>query len=177
MDPAHPDAGTPVRINLGCGDRYADGWHNVDHAGSPHRRDETVDLTGPLPWPAGTIQLAYAGHLLEHLTIDQCVWLLAELRPCMATDGQLLVVGPDLDRARTLAAAGVLDVTLESLQFGAHRWPGDEHQWECTPGLILDMLEATGWSGVHEVSMHDVGAVWPVADRRPVWQCAVKARP
>lgn len=166
-----------MKLNLGAGDRYADGWHNVDWPGSPHTKDETVDLTGPLPWPAGTIQLAYAGHVLEHLTLDQCLHLLAALRPCLTVDGTLLVVGPDLDRARTLAAAGTLDVTLESLQYGAHRWPGDEHQWECTPRLVEQLLTAAGWQGIHEVPIGDVDAVWPVADRRPVWQCAVKARP
>lgn len=168
-----------MKLNLGCGDRYADGgWHNVDHSGSPHRKDETVDLAGPLPWPAGSVEYAYVGHLLEHLSLDDCHRLLANLRPCMAPDdGQVLIVGPDLDRARTLAAAGALDVTLESLQFGAHRWPGDEHQWECTAGIVVHLLTAAGWTGIHEVPMGDVEAVWPVADRRPVWQCAVKARP
>lgn len=166
-----------MKINLGCGDRYANGWHNVDHAGSPHRKDATIDLTGPLPWPVGSLQLVYAGHLLEHLSLDECRFLLDRLRPCVAVDGGLMVVGPDLDRARTLAAAGVLDVSLESLQCGAHRWPGDEHQWECTPGVIVDLLTATGWQGIVEVPIGEVPAVWPVADRRPIWQCAVTARP
>lgn len=166
-----------MKINLGAGDRYADGWTNVDWPGSPHRKDETVDLTGPLPWEPGTVELAYAGHLLEHLSLDDCLRLLTNLRPCMTPVGALMVVGPDLDRARTLAAAGALDVTLDSLTQGAHRWPGDQHLWECTPRIVEDLLTAAGWRGIHEVLIGDVGAVWPVADRGPQWQCAVSARP
>lgn len=172
-----PGSGGLVRVNLGCGDRYAGGWHNVDHAGSPHRKDATVDLTGPVPWAPGTIKLAYAGHILEHLTIDQCVKLLADLRPCMAFDGTLMIVGPDLNRARLLAEVGKLDVTLDSLQFGGHRWPGDEHRWECIPEIIIEMLTATGWQNISEFSIGNVPAIWPVADRGPVWQCAVQANP
>ena len=166
-----------MNINLGAGDRYADGWTNVDWPGSPHRKDETVDLTGPLPWEPGSVELAYAGHVLEHLTLDDCHHLLTHLRPCMALDGALLVVGPDLDRARTLLAAGALDVTLDSLLYGADRWPGDQHLWECTPDIIVELLTATGWQGIHEVGIGEVDAVWPVADRGPIWQCAIGARP
>jgi len=166
-----------MRVNLGCGDRYQPGWHNVDHAGSPHQKDDTIDLTGSLPWAVGTIELTYAGHVLEHLTLDECHTLLANLRPCMAPEGILMIVGPDLDRARTLLAVGALDVTLESLQFGGHRWPGDEHRWECLPVVIEDLLTATGWRDITEIGIKNVPAMWPVADRRPVWQCAIQAKP
>ncbi len=166
-----------MNLNLGCGDRYQPGWHNVDHAGSPHQKDETVDLTEPLPWAQAIVEHAYAGHVLEHLTLDECHHLLTNLRPCMTTDGVLMVVGPDLNRAGTLAAAGVLDVPIESLQFGAHRWPGDEHRWECTPEVITKLLVAAGWQKVEEIGIADVPSLWPVADRRPIWQCAVEARP
>ena len=164
-------------MNLGCGDRYAAGWWNVDHAHSPHQKDAIVDLTQLLPWPVNSIELAYAGHVLEHLTLDECHMLLTNLRPCMMLTGSLMVVGPDLNRAYALAEVGALDVTIDSLVYGASRWVGDEHQWSCTPNVIIDLLTATGWEGITEVPIGEVDLVWPVADRGPVWQCAVKARP
>jgi predicted SAM-dependent methyltransferase len=165
-----------VKVNLGCGDRYAADWWNVDHAGSPYRKDATVDLTGPLPWTPSSISHVYAGHVLEHLTVQQCLDLLHRLRPLMTLNGQIMVVGPDLDRARAMLAAGTLDVTLDSLRFGGNRWPGDQHQWECEPLLLADMLKTTGWVDVTEILIGEVPDLWPVADRRPVWQCAVHAR-
>jgi predicted SAM-dependent methyltransferase len=165
-----------MRLNLGCGDRYADGWWNVDFAGSPHRKDEEVDLrTNLLPWVG--VELAYAGHLLEHLYVDEVLVLLSTLRGCMAHDGELMVVGPDVILAQGMATAGTLDVTMESLTNGGHRWHGDEHRWHCTTWAVEALLRAAGWSQVTRVGIANVPAFWPVADRGPQWQCAVSARP
>jgi hypothetical protein len=165
-----------VKVNLGCGDRYAEGgWWNVDHAGSPHRKDETVDLRGDLPWSTSSITHVYAGHVLEHLTLDACHRLLAQLLHRMVPGGQIMVVGPDLFRAQAMAEAGTLDVTMDSLRYGADRWDGDRHLWECNPEIIIALLIDAGWTGIVEVGIENVPDFWPVADRRPLWQCAVSA--
>ena len=175
-EPAVDQPGAAVRVNLGAGDMPADGWVDVDHEGCPYPRDETVDLTGPLPWADGSVDLVYAGHVLEHLSVEDCHRLLVDLRRCMRPGGQLMVVGPDLDRAEAMAAVGTLDVTLQSLRFGASRWPGDEHRWECTSTLVMQMLTEAGWIDIVDVPIQDVPPPWPVA-YRPLWQCAVSARP
>jgi predicted SAM-dependent methyltransferase len=164
-----------MKINLGAGDQYADGWHNVDH-GSPHRKDEDVDLTGPLPWAENSIDCIYAGHVLEHLTQEECVALLERLHPLMKPGGELMVVGPDVRIAEQMAQQGTLDVTLDSLKYGAGRWSGDVHRWECTSRGLQDLLETAGWQEVTELSINDVPAMWPVAYRGPQWQCAVHAK-
>lgn len=164
-----------MKINLGCGDRYAPGWHNVDFAGSPHPKDETIDLrTNALPWVG--IELVYAGHLLEHLYVDEVLVLLETVRTCMALDGELMVVGPDVLLAQGMAVAGTLDVTMESLTDGGHRWHGDEHKWHCTTWAVEKLLQVSGWQQVTRVGINNVPDLWPVADRRPQWQCAVSAR-
>lgn len=162
-----------MMVNLGSGDWYQHGWHNVDHALSPHRRDETVDLAGELPWPPGSITDVYAGHVLEHLTREQCAKLLAELRPLMVPGGRIMVVGPDLDKARALGIGP--SHTLDELRFGSNRWPGDLHQWECTTARVMDLLSAAGWSDVTDVGINQVDPLWPVVDREPQWQLAVSA--
>ena len=166
-----------MRINLGCGDRYADGWVNVDHVASPYRVDQTVDLTGPLPWRVTSIEYVYAGHVLEHLTVQDALNLLERLRPLMVHGGQIMCVGPDVVRGAAMAAAGTLEdwVTLDLLNYGGHRWPGDEHQWACEAAVLLDMLKETGWVDVAEIPIGEVPALWPVVDRGPAWQCAVGA--
>lgn len=174
-----------MRVNLGCGDRYADGWVNVDHAGSPHPKDQVVDLasvaTGdPLPWSAGSVTHVYAGHVLEHLPVAACLDLLELLLPCMVPGGEIMVVGPDVTKAEAMIKAGTFDFrwghTLESLRFGGHRWLGDEHRWDCTTGMVEHMLTSAGWADVTDVGIEHVPAMWPVADRAPLWQCAVSAK-
>lgn len=166
-----------MRLNLGCGDRYAEGWHNVDHAGSPHRRDETVDLREPLPDAWTGITHVYAGHVLEHLRVGEVLRLLDRLRARTKTGGHLLVVGPDVLVAEAMEQAGTLDVTLDSLRYGAQRWPGDEHRWECSVGDVSALLAVTGWTWVKPIPIGEVNEEWPVADRSPTWQCAVLASP
>lgn len=164
-----------MKLNLGCGDRYAPGWHNVDRADCPHRKDEAWDLRNPLPWSGVTH--AYAGHILEHLRIGDALVLLERLLAGMAPDGELMVVGPDVIRAQAMLDGGQnIGVTLDSLKYGASRWPGDEHRWECAELDVMIMLRLTGWKVEPRMTINDVPAMWPVADRRPQWQCAVGAR-
>lgn len=163
-----------MKLNLGNGNIYVQGWHNVDHALSPHPRDETVDLTGALPWKPASIVHVYAGHVLEHLTQDQCLKLLTNLLPCMAKFGKIMVVGPDMELARAM------DVTpwhtLDEIIHGGRRWPGDEHQWECTTDAVMELLNQAGWQKITNVGITNVDSWWPVADRGPRWQLAVTAR-
>jgi predicted SAM-dependent methyltransferase len=177
MDHPIPGPGDTMKpwLNLGCGDRYAPGWWNVDH-GCPLRKDEDVDLDGPLPWAPGLVDLVYMGHLLEHLTLGQGLRLLERLLPCMTETGVLMVVGPDVPKARAMARAGTLDVTLDELRLGAHRWPGDEHQWECDPSKVMEMLIDADWQEVTGLPIGKVPDMWPVADRGPAWQFAITAR-
>lgn len=163
-----------MRLNLGCGDRYASGWWNVDRADMPFPKDEAFDLrTGELPWR--DLEYVYAGHVLEHMFVDEVIVLLLSLRDCMAPEGELMVVGPDVVCAREMAEAGTLGVTMESLENGGHRWPGDEHRWHCTKRAVKSLLLSTGWTPT-AVGIANVPEFWPVADRGPQWQCAVSAR-
>lgn len=164
-----------MKLNLGCADWYTPGWVNVDHE-APFHVDEVVDLRGELPWAHGSVTHVFAGHLLEHMPVAEGEALLRRLLPCMVPGGEIVVVGPDVVRAQAMAEAGTLDVTMESLHHGAHRWPGDEHHWDATPGETERMLRDAGWAGVYEIPWTDVPEFWPIADRRPVWQFAVYAR-
>lgn len=166
-----------MKLNLGCGDRYVENWTNVDY-GSPHRMDQNVDLTGPLPWGLHAISQVYAGHLFEHLTPNACFELATRLHQCMVLGGVLVAVGPDIEVTERMIVAGTFDYTyhsLESLRNGAHRWPGDEHQWETTGVAVAELLRAAGWSSVHQIELADLDDDWPVADREPLWQYAIKA--
>jgi hypothetical protein len=166
-----------MRVNLGCGDRYARGWVNVDHSGMPHRADIRLDLRNPLPWASGTLEKVYAGHLFEHLRVHEVITLLERLRPCVAEGGEMLVVGPDVDVALGMQVAGELDVTLDSLKYGADRWSGDVHRWEWSAPAQECLMRVTGWSDICQIPWHTVPDEWPIAERGPRWQRAVLARP
>lgn len=57
----------PTMLNLGCGDDYRDGWHNVDIS-SAVNPDETVNLNEfPWPFPSDHYSHIEARHIFEHL--------------------------------------------------------------------------------------------------------------
>lgn len=167
-----------MRVNLGCGDRYADGWWNVDLASCPYRKDEVIDLTGELPWVDQSLTHVYAGHVLEHLAIEDATDLCRQLRTKLVPSGLLMIVGPDCDIAEALIPLDGNDeygATRDSLEFGGHRWPGDEHQWRSTGPRTEAILEAAGWVSWDLMRISEVAAEWPVADRNPQWQFGLLA--
>lgn len=172
------------KVNIGCGEQYAEGWVNVDHQSMPHRKDLVLDVRNPLPWSrqAGQergelIDFCYLGHVLEHLRIEEVIVFLRRLRAAMSPSGVVMVVGPDCVRAEGLAVTQTLEVPLEQIRHGAGRWQGDVHRWECTEWGVYRLLESTGWVDIARVGIKNVPALWPVAFRGPRWQCAVSARP
>jgi predicted SAM-dependent methyltransferase len=54
-----------------------------------------VELTKPLPWGDGTASVVYLGELLEHLTRDDAIRLLAECYRVLAPGGIVRVRVPD----------------------------------------------------------------------------------
>lgn len=154
-------------------------WHNVDF-GYPYRVDERLDLeeeTTGLPWTGVTH--VYAGHLFEHISRASCQHLAYLLLDCADSAGCLLmVVGPDVPVAKRMIADGTFDGTyhsLESITRGGHRWPGDDHKWETSGSAVTEVLREAGWPVVSDIGIRQVSLFWPVADREPQWQYAVRA--
>ena len=64
-----------MRLNLGCGDRKIEGFHNVDSVAlcAP---DEVVDLESfPWPWADNSVEEVMLNHVLEHLGQETEVYL------------------------------------------------------------------------------------------------------
>lgn len=163
-----------MKINLGCGEFYAEGWVNIDlHA--PSRKDIVADIRKPLPVEQGVTH-AYLGHVLEHLTLDEAALVLMNVWERMTPDGQIMIVGPDVDRGQAMLDRGDIDQE----QFGALKisegpWPGAGHLWDCIPATIVELLKLPGtWTDVREIPITAVPSEWPVVSRIG-WQCAVSA--
>jgi predicted SAM-dependent methyltransferase len=108
----------PVKLNLGCGDLVRDGWLNVDYAVGAriakvplfralNRRfhffnldwDDRIyihDLTRPFPWKAGSVDIVYTSHLLEHLSRDEGHEFLRQCHRVLRGGGVIRIVVPDL---------------------------------------------------------------------------------
>jgi predicted SAM-dependent methyltransferase len=88
---------TPLRLHLGCGSIYKDGWVNVDLAGT--RVDLPWDLARPLPFAAQSVDAIFHEHLLEHLTYAQGVELHRRCLQLLRPGGLLRIGVPDAGAA------------------------------------------------------------------------------
>lgn len=156
-----------MRLNIGSGDHYQDGWVNIDLSPTV-RADLYLDVAEGLPYQDGEVEKIYAGHVLEHLTFGQIAVFLADVRRVLVAGGQLMVVGPDVDRCR---ATGNVEL-IERAVHGEHRWPGDEHLWECTEAQVEKLMGDAGMVTVPMSPGYARTFGWPLVGIDG-WQCAV----
>lgn len=166
-----------MKLNLGCGNHYAEGWTNVDVASNDDVCPDVVaDITEPLPFDDGAATRIYLGHVLEHLDRVEIAAVLAECRRVLEAGGTMCIVGPDCDRADVMLRRGEIDaVEHELVVSGAGRWAGDVHLWRCTETEIIDALTATGWRP-WRVGLMGLRPTWPLVSG-VAWQFAVQAVP
>lgn len=160
-----------MKLNLGVNRFYANGWINVDLR--PHGDmipDLIHDIRNPLPFAPGCIDAVYCGHILEHLTPDDCIKALDNIRAVLKPGGFLGVVGPDIELARANFPEAVPDILG-----GSHEGEGDDHLWVPTLASTVELLEDNGW----QVTPFPIEAMpdrWPVVSRIG-WQFSLEAQP
>jgi len=165
-----------IKLNVGCGTHYAQGWTNIDRVYLPEHNTTPDVVANPLeglPFPDNSVDKLYLGHILEHIpwddTLDFCSEMLRVLKP----GGQCAVVGPDLlltiDLWRTnrLPLSGVTDVMENAAPFqsGGEGWIGARHAWNCYEARARDVLEYAGFTVIDSYT-YNITALkamaWPI---------------
>lgn len=153
------------RINVGCGEFRMFGFENIDITEVPAVTGgrEPVIVADALGYDySGAVEI-YAGHVIEHLTLEDARRFLSRVHEQVPPGALLTVTVPAIDR-KALMSAAILEGTLH----GGRRWTGDEHRslWTCED--VFREMAAAGWTGLRE---------WPdcprLVDRAP-WQVCVR---
>lgn len=158
-----------MRLNVGSGDHPAAApWVNLDSFEG--LAPDVVGDARDLPFDDESADAIYAGHLLEHLSLDEGVpQALGEFRRVLRPGGRLCVVGPCYERG--LATGD--DVLVGLIETGGCRWEGDRHLWLSTGSAALAAIRQTFPAAV-EIDAMTLGVEWPVA-ALVSWQFAVTA--
>lgn len=134
-----------VRLHLGCGPRYLEGWINVDRW-APDRRDLTADLSR-LPFRPGSVDEILASHVIEHLPRGGAFQAMAHWSSLLRPGGRIAVECPDLEEiCRRFVAADEMQrqrwwiYVLYGLQ--THR--GEFHFNNYTAGSLKALMEGAG---------------------------------
>jgi predicted SAM-dependent methyltransferase len=107
-----------IKLNLGCGNQFANGWVNVDYSvgarlakipffSSINKKVKLFnldwnddiflcDLTKKFPWSDESVDEIYSSHTLEHLDKQQGYDFLSECYRVLKKQGVIRIVVPDL---------------------------------------------------------------------------------
>lgn len=83
-----------IKLHLGCGNVYKDGWINVDI--DSEVADLVQDLRDPLPYANDSFDFIFAEHFIEHLTQVDAKNLLQECYRVLKRGGVLRLTTPSL---------------------------------------------------------------------------------
>lgn len=189
-----------IRLNVGVGPHpTGPDWVDTDLVRVPGIIEPDVLVTpdDPFPFPDGTVERAYLGHVLEHVPWCDVPAFLAELRRVLAPGADVCFVGPDALEAIRLYREGaetlhkvcaVIEGTgayLEACgQWSPLRWDADRHHWNCHQDRVAEVLADQGWE-VEVIERRASGRLdaetirgrgWPLVDDSPS-QFSVEARP
>lgn len=82
------------RLHIGSGPQRLDGWINIDNVKYPGV-DRVLDVTRGLPYR--DVRFIFAEHFIEHLSLNEVMYLLRECRRVLTDDGVLRLSTPNLD--------------------------------------------------------------------------------
>lgn len=173
-----------MKLNLGCGPHYADGWVNVDRV-----YDTTHNVTPDVVNPTGRpcllevedVTQIYLGHVLEHVAWADVPGFLSECLDLLNPGGQCLVVGPDVWNTLTMWREGKVPDSLvsavlendDTFMVDGAWWDGSRHQWNADQNRVAYQMRQAGFVDVMEYrSVCAVPSGWPIVSRVE-WQSAV----
>jgi predicted SAM-dependent methyltransferase len=99
FQPYKPDKDEKIKLHLGCGTIYKEGWVNIDNNSDNNVKwlDINHDLRYPLPFEDNSVDFIFNEHFLEHLTIEEGVNALKDFYRVLKPSGVLRVAMPDLE--------------------------------------------------------------------------------
>ena len=81
------------KINLGCGDKYRDGWCNVDNGAC--KKDIHCNLEEfPWPIPSNIADNVYACHVVEHIKRENVISFMREVHRILKPGGIVEIYCP-----------------------------------------------------------------------------------
>lgn len=91
--------GLPIKMHLGCGTLYKEGWINIDNNSENNieKLDFNWDLSKDLPLVGSGVDFVYHEHFIEHLTYGQGQSFLKNILRLLKKGGVMRIACPDLD--------------------------------------------------------------------------------
>jgi predicted SAM-dependent methyltransferase len=145
---ATADGSPPLKLHLGCGSKYIQGFFHVDAIAYPHvDREGFVDQLDFLA--NSTVELIYASHVLEHFGRNEIDYVLREWHRVLKPGGILRLAVPDFGACARLYVEGKLDHGINDIMgliIGGQRNGHDFHRIIFDKASLEARLKGVGFS-------------------------------
>jgi len=105
------------------------------------------DIVGDVQWVPladGSVDVAFASHVLEHIAWPRAVTVLKEWVRVLVPGGQLHIVVPDMEWAAERIIGWDRSMLLQSIMFGSQGNEFQVHKTGYTLGLLQDLMGQAG---------------------------------
>jgi predicted SAM-dependent methyltransferase len=138
-----------VMLHVGCGKTNSPGFINIDARPLAHVHIATDDVTSLSDFKAGTVDLVYMCHILEHIKASDLKRVLTEMKRVLKVGGALRLSVPDFDRLLEVYDASGKDINSISKQLMG----GQDHEYNIhycvfNRWRLTELLEEVGFREV-----------------------------
>ncbi len=159
-----------MKLHLGCGQVYLDGYVNIDYPLAEHTvqrksvADKLADIS-ELTFPPGSIDEVRLHHVFEHFRRPQIAAMVASWNSWLSMGGQLHIEVPDLGRIARVFVNPFSSIRARAVAerhlFGSHEatWAAhyegyDERLWRFLLeefGFRVTKVRRKSWRGTHNI--------------------------
>ncbi len=157
----------PLKLHVGCGDKYLPGFVNIDVA-PDSKADLLLDVDEFHMFSDGRADVIALYHVFEHLHYDQARHALREWFRVLKPGGELILEMPNLDVCMREIGRHFDVENVDLALGGIYGYPpaisrdglSQTHKWGWTPASLTAELEAAGYVDVAE---QPIEQTWRVA--------------
>ncbi len=164
-----------MRVNLGCGQAYMEGWTNVD-ASPDVKADIHLDAAEFVRQYGDQVDEVYMGHVMEHLMPGYASSLLRLLNERLRPGTVISVVTPDMRAIFEAYLSGEIDNDKLNASFIYSYVQPSHHVWCYDEATLLELFRRAGLQNAEPIS--DPTSYPPVYHKvgpESQWQCGVRA--
>lgn len=141
-----------MKLHIGCGNRYFEGWTNLDIAGK--KADVFDDASKLNLIPNNSCDIIYAAHVLEHFGRKEVSAVLKVWYKKLKPKGILRLSVPDFEKVILMYKNSYKLQTLLGFLVGGQRDQYDLHKMVFDAPCLTDLLTKVGFKKIRNWDWH-----------------------
>jgi len=154
-----------MKINIGCGPTYLEGWTNTDlrpedlpddAVSKSWKVDQTWDFTESIPLPNNSVDFILAWHILEHIELSKSGEVVKDWHRVLKNGGKVACAVPDVWKIVERWRSGEFNDFIGAVNIAGpyNGYMGDFHKWAYTQHTLEDKFKKAGFLIVKELRQY-----------------------